>query len=155
MIQFPAYTKYHPQYRKYNVVEKARVLELALAQYRKLLDLPKDLAVTIKPIKWGKKFHTWGKYYGSTRHAVIDLKIPITSAVEILGHELVHAEQFKTGRLMMKFTSDCVWASFWEGRRVYEKDFEYVNLPWEKEAYARQKPLAAKAMMMTAAEIAG
>jgi len=56
---------------------------------------------------------------------------------EILGHELVHAEQFLTGKL--KWVKD---AWYWGDRKAISKGTTYAayrQLPWEVEAFARQE----------------
>jgi len=61
---------------------------------------------------------------------------------ETLGHEMVHVEQYMTGRM----TSDG-YHRVWEGQKhdgrgtTYES---YRNLPWEKEAFDRQAEEASK-----------
>ena len=56
-------------------------------------------------------------------------------ALHIL-HELVHCNQYQTGRLTFN-------ASIWEGKRYPspKTEEEYLNLPWEKEAFIMQHKL--------------
>lgn len=61
---------------------------------------------------------------------------------ETIGHELVHAEQYMTGKLAIDG-----YYHRWNGQKVVNRGSTYEayrNLPWEKEAFARQSKHAEK-----------
>lgn len=66
-------------------------------------------------------------------------------AVECLCHELVHAEQQHQGRFKTIYDKEVyMWRTFY-GDQEYMKPrnmMEYLQLPWEAEAYARQGMLS-------------
>jgi len=53
--------------------------------------------------------------------------------MQALAHEMVHAKQFLRGEL----SSTGVWK--WKGRKA--ENYEYLNQPWEKEAYKWERDL--------------
>jgi hypothetical protein len=56
---------------------------------------------------------------------------------EILAHEMVHLKQYVTGELV-----DIVdWVTMWQGELYRDTPEDYLNTPWEKEAFGRQKQL--------------
>jgi len=55
--------------------------------------------------------------------------------IEVLCHEFVHMIQFLDGRWVQKENK-----IYWKGSDL--TDMAYYKQPWEKEAFARQKPLA-------------
>lgn len=59
--------------------------------------------------------------------------------LETVAHELVHSRQFQTGALV-PFQD----GYFWRGVFVKDPatDSEYRKLPWEKQAYKKQTPMA-------------
>lgn len=66
----------------------------------------------------------------------------IHQMAETIGHELVHAEQYMTGKLAI----DAGYHR-WNGQRVVCRGSTYAayrNLPWEVEAFDRQKKNAEK-----------
>lgn len=57
-----------------------------------------------------------------------------------LAHEMVHVKQFAKGHFQIvdgKY--------FWKGKRVTKK-VKYLDLPWEREAFAKQEILFRKAI---------
>jgi len=55
----------------------------------------------------------------------------------ILAHEMVHLNQYITGRLNMNMTTG---AAVWKGE-IYAAAYPYEKRPWEKEAFKEQKRL--------------
>jgi len=53
--------------------------------------------------------------------------------MQALAHEMVHAKQFLRGEL------NCEGAWKWKGRMA--DGYEYMNQPWEKEAYRLERDL--------------
>jgi hypothetical protein len=70
--------------------------------------------------------------------------------LETIGHELVHAQQKREGRL--RFTPN---GEYWNGKLVEHRGtyYSYRNLPWEAEAYKRQTELARKAFEIVGATV--
>jgi hypothetical protein len=72
---------------------------------------------------------------------VIDNRLKLSHALEVLAHELVHAEQYHQGR--MDWNGG--W-NYWMGTRWSTNQGTtynaYRELPWEKEAWGRQEELA-------------
>jgi hypothetical protein len=109
-----------------------RVMPLA----RTLLDLPSNLLIELKPTRKPNAY-----YCHNNLKVVIDTRkcSTLTSALRALMHELVHAEQFKHGRL--KITTKTM---LWEDKPVVmeTKNYEkYRAQPWEKEAFRREVEL--------------
>lgn len=68
--------------------------------------------------------------------------VDIKKMAETIGHELVHAEQYMTGKLDI----DGAYHR-WNGQRVVNRGTTYTayrNQPWEKEAFDRQAANAEK-----------
>ena len=78
----------------------------------------------------------------SLSNRIVDTDEDIT---EVIAHELIHAEQYLSGRLISNTPCTTIfdgveYISFGTAMS-YES---YVNQPWEKEAYEGQKALAEK-----------
>jgi hypothetical protein len=109
-----------------------RVMPLA----RTLLDLPSSLLIELKPTRKPNAY-----YSHNNLKVVIDTRkcSTLVSVMRALMHELVHAEQFKHGRL--KITTKTM---LWEDKPVVmeTKNYEkYSAQPWEKEAFRREVEL--------------
>ena len=55
-----------------------------------------------------------------------------------VAHEVVHLKQFYTGELKDGYRAA---STIWKGKRVDENKVNYWDLPWEIEAYGREKGL--------------
>lgn len=132
---------YGAEYKAYTARHFPIVIN-ATRYLRTVLKIKGTEKVIFKPIK-GK---TTGLHYGNTGNIFVDMRQSTLKVVETIAHELIHAEQFNTGRLVRP---GGVPFSLWEGNpynsspRTYE---EYRALPWEKEAFERSPELARKAM---------
>ena len=78
--------------------------------------------------------------------AVIDCRLGWAKALEVIAHELVHAEQYHTGKLKKKYVQRKGWLHHWNGTpgkkgTTYKA---YRDQPWEQEAWNRQMYLAEK-----------
>lgn len=112
--------------------EQAEFVKTVMPYARQLLTLPPLLGITVRPIR--------GRVNGTCNRF---LKIEMETRRKSMGdflitlmHELVHAEQFFTGRLAT--------GNRWNGVEykrgtTYKK---YRELPWEVEAWDRQEQLA-------------
>jgi len=110
--------------------------------YRELLNFPDDVTIVIKPMK---KFA--GLYYEDKKKVDISFKFnPNIPFLEILAHELVHAEQHHTSKIHpVWLEKKHAWAYYWDGK-LWDNDItdyqRYINQPWEIEAFTRQSELA-------------
>jgi hypothetical protein len=76
--------------------------------------------------------------------ATIDCRLGWAKALEVIAHELVHAEQYHTGKLKKKYVQRKGWMHSWNGTpgkkgTTYKA---YRDQPWEQEAWNRQMYLA-------------
>lgn len=62
------------------------------------------------------------------------------TSTKIISHELIHLEQYDSGRLRV-IESGVV---LWEGKEMNVLDIPYNERPWEKEAFRRQDDLEKK-----------
>lgn len=129
---------YDKQYTS-KCVAAITLLKLVMPIAKKLLDLPDNLNVHLKPTKLANAY-----YHHDTRRIVIDPRRCETyaSIIAALMHELVHAEQFKQGRLSLGLRT-----MKWMGKPVKQvtRDYEkYRAQPWEAEAFGREKELCDK-----------
>jgi hypothetical protein len=77
----------------------------------------------------------------------ISSRLPWDSALEVLAHELVHAEQYMQGRLKKSWMKKKGWVHQWNGNVNTNRGSTYQayrNQPWEMEAWSRQADLAEK-----------
>ncbi len=129
------------RYRK-TALDVATVVNRSIDQFRKYLDFPENIMVRIAPIKG----QTNGRY--NDRGLVeLDCRLSWSKALEVFAHELVHAEQYKQGRLKKEYVSGMGWTHRWHGSRSYNRGSTYRayrNQPWEQEAWSRQAELAEK-----------
>lgn len=121
----------------------ATLVNRSIDQFRKYLDFPKNINIRIAPIKGT----TNGRYNDSLKTIEIDCRLPWNKALEVLAHELVHAEQYKQGRLSHVYVSGKGFVHSWNGSRNHSRGTTYRayrNQPWEIEAWGRQAELAEK-----------
>lgn len=138
---------------KHDVRILAEFIHNLMPHFRTLLDLPEDITIRLAKTK---KASNNGRWNDSSKVATID---PRTSArrrsfkdiLDTLAHELVHAEQYNTGRLTVgKDDLSGKYGSFWMGSFVHSKGATYTsyrNLPWEKEAFGRSMDLYMEALV--------
>lgn len=114
----------------------AEMVVKALPVLKRMLNVPHNVKVRIAPIK---ARNVNGRYYNSAKVAVIDCRLGARKALETLCHEMVHAEQYHTGRL------SGVGGNIWNGQLIRNRGTTYAAyraLPWEEEAFLRQAGLA-------------
>ena len=63
-----------------------------------------------------------------------------TTSTKIISHELIHLEQYDSGRLRVIGSGVVIW----EGKEIIVLDIPYNERPWEKEAFRRQDDLEKK-----------
>ena len=66
----------------------------------------------------------------------IDTKLPIIDMVTTLLHEMVHVQQYVTGRLKCTRPSEFIFE-----KTTYRHDMDYDSRPWEIEAWKKEKQL--------------
>lgn len=110
---------------------------------RDMLDLPDVFYIKFRPLP--PKLN--GKYVSSTKQAIISARLTPRSIMKTLFHELVHAEQYHTGKLKREL---CMkrrqYVSLWDGKEFnfvnFRKNYDkYRSLPWEVEAFGRETEL--------------
>jgi hypothetical protein len=119
----------------------AMVVNRSIDIFRNYLDFSKDVKVRIAPLR--------GRDEGrcSERGVIeLDCRLSWSKALEVLAHELVHAEQYHQGRLKHRMSKGR-WMHYWMGSRSFGKGTTYRayrKQPWEIEAWGRQAELAEK-----------
>ena len=136
------------KYGKYKACRPAVTAVMDLIEYnedvlRDMLDFPEKIRVEFIPLRRLLN----GRYFSHRHTVAINSKLTPKSMMQVLMHELVHAEQYKTGRLKREL---CVrkrkYVSYWNNTEVDHADFrksydKYRNLPWEMEAFTRETEL--------------
>lgn len=117
-----------------------QLVERALPILKTLLKLP-TVTIRVAPIK-AKRIK--GFYQSEHKLVTVDCRLGPRELIEVLSHELVHAEQYHSGRLVLKFIKRKGWMNYWNGTlgskgTTYKA---YRDQPWEKEAWGRQEELA-------------
>lgn len=117
-------------------VNSITLIKLVMPIARELLDIPSNIKVYLKPNRRANAY-----YSHSGRKVVIDPRRCKTyvEVIAALMHELVHAEQFKQGRLELTTRT-----MKWMGRPVRQEIRDYAKYraqPWEVEAFEREKEL--------------
>lgn len=121
----------------------ATVVNHTIDEFRKHLEFPQDVIVRIAPVKGTVN----GRYYSTSKMVELDCRLPWDKALEVLAHELVHAEQYFQGRLKKEYIRGKGWAHSWNDNLSKNRGSTYRayrNQPWEQEAWARQGELAEK-----------
>jgi hypothetical protein len=137
------------EYKPRSIMIKDLIVGM-LPKAREILDFSDDFDIAIRCIR-KKRFITLDGVYSDARKVLeITPRIDtLNSVIQTLAHELVHAEQFKQGRLKSDYADvykeEPIWV--WEDKLQVSpdtiKDYEaYRKLPWEVEAYDRQDKIA-------------
>jgi hypothetical protein len=112
----------------------------ALPIFRKFLKLPNNIVIRVCPIKSKNK---QGQYVSEEKLVEIEYRNRKDySFISTLAHELIHAEQYHTGKLSYSYKKRL---HQWEGKDVNNKGttyFRYVNQPWERQAFDCQEAFA-------------
>lgn len=127
--------------RRHNSRDTCSIIYRVFEKYRKYLDFPKDTVVRVCAIKG----HVSGRYWSGDNVCEISCSMHWQSLLEVLAHELVHAEQYHTGRLKKEWVRNKGWVHKWDGSINHSKGSTYNayrNQPWEKEAWERQTEIA-------------
>ncbi len=111
-----------------------RIVKHALPILKELLDVPSNMDVRLASIKGRVR----GWWIEGEKLAVIDYMATARQILEALCHEMVHAEQYKQGRLSDAMV-DGKLVALWFGTPVHKA---YSERPFEIEAFGRQTELA-------------
>ena len=133
---FVSYYAYHNHRSKVN--ELVSLVKRTLPEYRKLLDFG-EVSIRIAPLKGS----TTGRFWDSSKFVEIDSRLTPEKALETFAHELVHAEQYHTGKMNQTYVKGR-WMRSWQGEVVRKGSTyaAYRATPWEVEAFGRQAELA-------------
>ena len=82
------------------------VIKKALPHLRRKLSFDQDVVIRVAPIK---QKQTNGRYWATSKVAEIDCRLTARQAMETLCHELVHAEQYHTGKLVDRGHKHSSW----------------------------------------------
>lgn len=66
----------------------------------------------------------------------IDVSLPLDQMIATVLHEMVHVQQYITGKLKYKWVHEVWW-----DKVVYDWDMKYDDRPWEIDAHAKEKQL--------------
>ena len=66
----------------------------------------------------------------------IDVSLPLNEMISTIIHEMVHVQQYLTGKLKYKWVNEVVFE-----KNVYNWDMDYETRPWEIEAHAKEKKI--------------
>lgn len=119
----------------------ARMINNTLPLFRKVLNLPTGLKFRVAPLKARNRL---GSYNNDLKLVNLSSRMTGRQALVVLAHELIHAEQYHTGKLKMKFDKNKGWVHYWLGDRGSKGTTysAYRQQPWEIEAYDRQEFVA-------------
>lgn len=125
--------------------ELAFMVKNSLPVFRTLLDLPKTIYVRIGTKRGGFR----GSFNNYEKVLFLNVsRFNYEDCMLTLAHELVHAEQYKQGRLSVSsFLTKKGYINYWNGEEIKNKGMTYSSYrkqPWEVEAFGRQKELADK-----------
>jgi hypothetical protein len=112
----------------------------ALPIFKKFLNFSDNVKIRIANFK---AKGTFGQYWANDELVIVRPSRDVLRFFSHLAHELVHAEQYHECRLSVVFANGR-YAKLWYGEEV--RRTRYENLPWEKEAFARQDEIARAVM---------
>lgn len=133
------FSLYHPQHRAW-VKRLADVVQRAVPIFHERLKFPDDQTVIIRRMD----DHDRGSFVfrGQSIH-LNHSNCSVFQFIETLAHELVHSEQFYTGKLGFETSNNPFAKLSFNGEEYYLLDglLSYPDNPWEIEAYERQEEL--------------
>lgn len=106
------------------------------------LNFPSNIRIIVRYFKGNRR----GCYIEGLKTAFLTPRARTKKGfVSTLAHELIHAEQYHTGRLVNKGRRE----KWWDGKPVGNKGStydRYRDLPWEIDAFGRQDEIALAVM---------
>jgi hypothetical protein len=133
---------YSSNVNRERVMYRGILFNAMLREFHTLLDFDKVVTIRLCKIK-GRGIS--GRYQAGYKLVELEYVSNIKEMMEWLAHELVHAEQYHTKKLEAVWVSGKGWEQRWNGKVCNNKGTTYNayrNLPWEEEAFNRQKKLA-------------
>lgn len=133
--------KYGPQYREHTARHTTNVIKLLQYLHTRLNTSGKE-KIVFKPIRGRVN----GCYLLGQQTIFLDPRYSTRNVTVALTHELIHAEQYHTGKLGA-YSKNYV---MWHGKPFDIRNFGsmgYYASPWEQEAYSRQNDLADEALI--------
>jgi hypothetical protein len=131
----------YKKYKLYGEIITGRILDHEDG-IRQTLNLPDKIHIRLRPIR---HFYGLARYHKNDEMTVCSIEIDIKQELQVIDntliHELIHAEQYHENRLT--HTEDKKWFK-WKGEEVSNKYKNYIELPWEAEAYTRADILTPK-----------
>jgi len=125
-------------------IDKAKLVTSLCRAIFLHITLPKE--ITIKFLNLGNNVYAETPLTHLAKHIIhLSNKLSLQELIEPLIHELVHINQIYEKRLAVSRAGNILW----EGK-IYRVDQsrmtfkEYRNLPWELEAFYKQKELLGK-----------
>lgn len=67
----------------------------------------------------------------------LDPRMPLDQTIETLAHEMIHVKQYAKRELREKPNGQMMWKK----QPFDKKGVDYIDLPWEVEAYANEREL--------------
>lgn len=130
-----------------NAEKLVQLIEASYPAFRKVLDLPSVVKFRLCTFKGRVK----GQYQNDTKTIAIHVsKVPWNETSTFrymltIAHEMIHAQQFHSGILQHVKTRKG-YRLAWNGDIGTKGTTRsaYLNQPWEKEAFGRQKEIANK-----------
>jgi len=100
--------------------------------FKEWFDFDNDVEFHVRPVRGGA--HGW--YRSKQKRIEIDPRYGPKKILDTIAHELVHAEQYKQGRLAWDSKK---LVSLWNGKfhKRGTTHQQYLDLPWEVEARER------------------
>lgn len=128
---------------KVRTESQIKLIKEAMFVFRQIMNLPDGLSVRLAHIKKKNRF---GTYYNTMKIAEVEARRnDLMDVLRTMAHELVHAEQYHTGRLKSEWVPRTGYVQQWYGEVVKNKGATYNSYrkqPWEQEAFDRQEKLA-------------
>lgn len=133
------FSLYHPQHRSW-VKRLVDVAQRAVPIFHERLKFPDDQIVIIR--RMADTDHGEFVFRGQSIH-LNHSTCSLSHFIETLAHELVHSEQFYTGKLGFETMGNPGAKLSFNGDDYYllDGDLSYPEHPWEIEAYGRQREL--------------
>ena len=133
--------EYEARCAKYR--KKAIDQSIAFAFQQLMPRMRKPIYINIRPIrKLTQKQGVYGDCMDEDDREFtirIDVSIPLEEMVSTILHEMVHVQQYVTGRMKQRWSDEIIF-----NKVVYRSDMLYDDRPWEIEAHSIEKQLAEK-----------
>ena len=139
-VRVPKYVFSQRKYNTHNINLLVDIVEESLPVFRSMVDFDDQLLITLKPMR-GK---TKGIYDPNVCMVESEYRYDdVFLFLTVIAHELVHAEQYHTGRFDSEWRgTDYLYRWYDTYYSIIERDYNKYLPPWEQEAYERQEGLA-------------